>query len=131
MANAAFAIGIPDYDGTTDPDDFVKAFRKAALMLHWNDEEILAALPDYLKGFAKSAYNKIADTAKDTGAKALKELATACALSKTTHLANFLKRRPIEGESMVTFTRGATKRRPTSSPRDALATAHALHAARH
>ena len=72
-------------------------------MLRWDDAGVLKALPDYLKGFAKSSYNKIASGEKDTAVKALKALATACALSKTTHLANFLKRRPNAGESMVSF----------------------------
>lgn len=44
MANAAYTIGIPEYDGTTDPEDFVKAFRKAANMLRWEDPEALNAL---------------------------------------------------------------------------------------
>ena len=81
MANAAYTIGIPDYDGTTDPEDFVKAFRKAANMLRWEDDEALKALPDYLKGYAKSSFNKLQDNQKNTAANALKSLATACALS--------------------------------------------------
>lgn len=99
----AFTVGIPDYDGTTDPDDFVRAFRKAALMLRWDDAEMLKALPDYLKGFGKSSYNKIKAADKDTIDKALVQLATVCALSPTTHLANFLKRRQNTGESMMSF----------------------------
>lgn len=46
-------------------------------MLRWDDAGVLKALPDYLKGFAKSSYNKIASGEKDTAVKALKALATA------------------------------------------------------
>jgi hypothetical protein len=103
MANANFNIGITDYDGTTDPDDFIKAFKKAARMLKWTNAEMLLSLPDYLKGYAETTYAAVEDGKKDTIDKALKELATVCALSKTTHLANFLKKRPQSGESWASF----------------------------
>ena len=81
----------------------ILAFPKATLMHCCDDTEMLRALPDYLKGFTKSAYNNLITGVIDTAATALKAFARACALSKTTHLANFLKRRPNPRETMVSF----------------------------
>ena len=90
------------YDGSTNPNTFVRHFKLQALFQAWDDAAQLLALPIFLKGQAKDNYT-IIRTTKNAIDDVLKDLITMCSQPCEVLLDEFFERKLRPGESISSF----------------------------
>ena len=92
---------LKQYDGTTDPKEFVRAFKLQSAMLNWNDAKQLSLVSLFLKGKALRVYENI--QTKESIEDVLEAIIQGCAQPKEIHHEEFYQRKIRSDESITQF----------------------------
>ena len=86
------------YDVTTDPKEFVRAFKLQSAMLNWNDAKQLSLVSLFLKGKALRVYENF--KTKEAIEDVLEIIIQGCAQPKEIHLEEFYQHKIRSDESI-------------------------------
>ena len=95
--------GINRYDGSTDPNEFIKMFKCQALMFNWTDEKQASILELLVVGKAERAFNELSEDDKKVKERIFAKLKEKCVVSTESLFTEFTRRRPRVNESFAQF----------------------------